>query len=136
MASIRKEVSLSRDPDAVWDAFADVGQVHTRLAPGFVTDCRLEEGARVVTFFNGYVARELIVDVDPARRRLAYSVAGGQASHHHATFEVLADAHGSRVVWTADVLPAEVAPVFDMMMSQGVEAMSRALQTPNSTHSG
>lgn len=136
MASIRKEVSLALDPDAVWDAFADVGQVHTRLAPGFVTDCQLEEGARVVTFFNGYVAREVIVDVDPQRRRLAYSIAGGRASHHHATFEVVPEGWGCRVVWTADVLPAEVAPTFDAMMTQGAEAMSRALQTPNSTHSG
>lgn len=136
MASIRKEVSLALDPDAVWDAFADVGQVHTRLAPGFVTDCQLEDGARVVTFFNGFVARELIVDVDAQRRRLAYAIEGGRASHHHATFEVLPDGQGSRVIWTADVLPAEVAPTFDAMMSQGAEAMSRALQTPNSTHSG
>lgn len=116
--------------------FADVGAVHTRLAPGFVTDCVLEEGSRLVTFANGVTVRELLVDVDDARRRLAYSVAGGSASHHHATFEVLAEGEGSRLVWTADVLPHDVALVFEMMMSQGMETMARSFQTPNSTHSG
>jgi hypothetical protein len=42
------------------------GRPHTRFAPGFVTSATLEEGARVVTFANGVVARELIVDVDVA----------------------------------------------------------------------
>ena len=41
-----------------------------RLAPGFVVDTRLEEGARIVTFANGLVARELIVDVDGGRKRV------------------------------------------------------------------
>lgn len=127
MASIRKEVSLALDPDAVWEAFADVGQVHTRLAPGFVTDCQLEEGARLVTFANGVRVRELIVDVDAARRRLAYSVVDGTPSHHHATFEVLAEPSGARVIWTADLLPDTAAPLFDAMMSQGMEVMSRRL---------
>lgn len=127
MASIRREMRLARDADSVWQAFADLGAVHTRLAPGFVTDCRLEDGARQVTFANGVCVRELIVDVDPDRRRLAYAVVNGSASHHHATFEVVPDGGGCLVVWTADVLPAEVAPVFAAMMTQGAEVMGRAL---------
>jgi len=38
--------------------------VHTRLAPGFVTGCRMEGPDRIVTFAIGLTARELIVDVD------------------------------------------------------------------------
>ena len=106
MASIRKEFRVARDPVLVWDVFADVGAVHSRLATGFVTNCRLEgDDARIVTFANGVEVRELIVDVDPQRRRLAYSVSGGSASHHHASFEVLSDEAGSRVVWKTDLLP-------------------------------
>ena len=70
MASIRNEITIETHPEDVWAAVRDVGAVHQRLAPGFVIDCRLEEGARVVTFANGLVARELIVDVDDEARRL------------------------------------------------------------------
>jgi len=70
MASIHREVVVETGPDLVWDAIRDVGAVHERLAPGFVVDTRLEEGARIVTFGNGVVARELIVAVDEAARRL------------------------------------------------------------------
>jgi hypothetical protein len=56
----------------VWEAVRDVGAVHTRLAPGFVVDTRLEADTRVVTFANGLVARELIVDIDDDARRLVF----------------------------------------------------------------
>src|SRR5262245_45911097 len=83
MASIHREIVIDARPEAVWDALRDVGAVHRRLAPGFVTDVQLEEGARVVTFGNGLVARELIVDVDDQQRRLAWSVVGGRMTHHN-----------------------------------------------------
>src|SRR3982751_3833448 len=106
MASIHREVRIQADPATVWDALRDVGALHVRLAPGFVTDVRLEEGARIVTFGNGIVARELIVDVDDERRRLVWSVVGGQMTHHNASAQVLSDGEGrSRFVWIADLLP-------------------------------
>ena len=43
MASIRKELLLSTPPDAVWQAFRDVGAVHTRLAPA-ATEGRSDVG--------------------------------------------------------------------------------------------
>ena len=79
MATIRKELTLNASPAEVWDVIRDVGAVHRRLAPGFVTDTRLEEGARVVTFANGVVARELIVSVEEDVQRLVWSVVGGRA---------------------------------------------------------
>jgi hypothetical protein len=44
MASIRREFLIDARPDDVWDAVRDLGALHTRLVPGFVTDCKLEEG--------------------------------------------------------------------------------------------
>ena len=35
MASIRREIQVEARAEEVWDAIADVGAVHTRLAPGF-----------------------------------------------------------------------------------------------------
>ena len=130
MASIRLEVRIQADPETVWDALRDVGALHRRLAPGFVTDVRLEEGARVVTFGNGLVARELIVDVDDAARRLAWAVVGGRMTHHNASAQVFADGEGhSRFVWIADLLPHEVAPGVAAMMEQGLAVIKRTLES-------
>jgi carbon monoxide dehydrogenase subunit G len=130
MASIHREIVIDAPPDAVWDALRDVGAIHTRLARGFVTDVRLEDGARVVTFGNGMVARELIVDVDEKARRLAWSVVGGRMTHHNASAQVFADGDSrTRFVWIADLLPHELAPTIAGMMDQGLAAVKRTLES-------
>ena len=129
MASIHREVAVEASPDLVWDAIRDVGAVHERLAPGFVVDTRLEDGARIVTFGNGVVARELIVDVDEAARRLVWSVVGGRMTHHNASLQVLTEAAKSRVVWTADLLPNEVAPYIAGMIDQGMAVMKKTMES-------
>jgi len=128
MASIHREVVVEASPDLVWDAIRDVGAVHERLAPGFVVDTRLEDGARIVTFGNGVVARELIVDVDEAARRLVWSVVGGRMTHHNASLQVFTEAAKSRVVWTADLLPNEVAPYIAGMIDQGMAVMKKTIE--------
>ena len=129
MASIHREIQIDAKPEAVWDALRDVGALHQRLAPGFVTDVRLEEGARVVTFGNGMVARELIVDVDDNARRLAWTVVGGRMTHHNASAQVFPDGAGqSRFVWIADLLPHEVAPAIAAMMDQGLLVIKQTLE--------
>jgi carbon monoxide dehydrogenase subunit G len=129
MASIHREVLIQAAPETVWDALSDVGALHRRLAPGFVTDVRLEEGARVVTFGNGLVARELIVDIDDKARRLVWSVVGGRLTHHNASAQVLPDGEGgSRFVWIADLLPHELAPGIAEMMEQGLAVIKRTLE--------
>ncbi|HEV8206067.1 MAG TPA: SRPBCC family protein, partial [Acidimicrobiia bacterium] len=112
MASITKQVLIDAPPDDVWDALRDFGAVHERLAPGFVVDCQLEGNARVVTFFNGAVARELLVDIDDDARRLVYSIVESPlgSTHDNSSAQVFADADGrSRFVWIKDVLPDELA---------------------------
>lgn len=70
MASIRREFHVAAPAAIVWAALADFGAVD-KLAPGFVTECRLDDdGARNITFSNGATARELLVDCDAASRRL------------------------------------------------------------------
>lgn len=129
MASIHKEVRISAAPETVWDALRDVGALHTRLVPGFVTDTKMEEGARVVTFGNGMVARELIVSVDAEHRRVAWAVVGGAMSHHNASAQVLADGDGgTRFVWIADLLPDAMAPAIAAMMEQGLSVIRQTLE--------
>jgi len=130
MASIRKEMRLEAAPQTVWGAIRDVGSVHRRLAPSFVIDCRLEDDgtARVVTFANGLTARELIVDIDDAARRLVWAVVGGRPTHHNASLQVFAEeSGGSRIVWIADLLPNDLAGPIGEMMEQGMRAMQPTL---------
>ena len=129
MASIRKEILIDAPAEKVWDAVRDVGAVHRRLAPGFVVDTRLEDGARVVTFANGLVARELIVDVDDEARRLVWAVVGSRRlTHHNGSMQVLAEGDTrSRVVWIADLLPHEAAPDIAGLMEQGLAVMKKTL---------
>lgn len=129
MASIHREVTVKAAPELVWDAIRDVGAVHERLAPGFVVDTRLEEGARIVTFGNGVVARELIVDLDEGSRRLVWSAVGGRMTHHNAPLQVFAEGRTqSRVVWIADLLPNEVAPYIAGMIDQGMAVMKKTME--------
>jgi hypothetical protein len=127
MTSIHNEVPLQASAADVWDAVRDFGALHTRLVPGFVTDCKLEgEDARVVTFANGLVARELRVSCDDQARRLAYAIVGGRASHYGASVQVLeGDAGNSTLVWVIDVLPNELAEPIRAMAAQGVAAMKK-----------
>ena len=128
VASIRREISIDVAPEAVWAAMRDVGALHTRLVAGFVTDCRLDGDARVVTFANGVVARELIVDVDDDQRRIAWAAVGGRLTHHNASAQVFSHATGSRVVWIADLLPNELAPGIASMIEHGLAAMKMTLE--------
>jgi len=128
MATIRKELTLGASPAQVWDVIRDVGAIHRRLAPGFVTDTRLEEGGRVVTFANGVVARELIVSVEEDVRRLVWSVVGGRATHHNSSFQVFPGAGGgTRLVWVTDVLPDSAAIVIGAMVEEGSRVIKATL---------
>jgi hypothetical protein len=128
MASIHKDIPIDANPTEVWDAVRDFGAVHTRLAPGFVTDARLEGDTRIVTFANGMVAREQLVDCDEARRRLVYAIASERVSHYSASVQVTADGDTrSRLIWIVDVLPNEIAPYIDAQMNQGALAVQKAL---------
>ena len=128
MASIHREISIGVPPEHVWSAVRDIGALHTRLVPGFVTDTKLEDGARVVTFADGSVARELIVDVDDDARRIAWAAVGTRMTHHNASLQLFAESGGTRGVWIADLLPHELAPFITTMIEQGLAAMKRAME--------
>jgi hypothetical protein len=130
MASIHKELLIDAPADAVWDAIRDFGAVHTRLAPGFVTDTRLDGDARIVSFANGTVARERLVDCDESRRRLAYAIASERLTQHSASIQVIADGETRcRVIWITDVLPNEIAAYIDAQMTLGADAMRKTLES-------
>jgi hypothetical protein len=78
----------------------------TALRPYFVTDTKLEPGARIVTFINGMVPREPIVTLDDEARRLVWTHEGGRARHYNGALQVSELADGlTSVVWTAISYP-------------------------------
>ena len=129
MASIHKNIPINATADRVWAAVRDFGAVH-RLAPGFVVDSKLGGDARVVTFANGNVARELLVDCDDERRRLVYAIVSERVTHYNASVHVIGDGDGrSRMLWTVDLLPNEIASAISGQMDQGAQAMQAALSS-------
>ena len=130
MATIRREIEIVRSNEFVWDAIRDVGAIHKRLVVGFVVDCKLEGDWRTVTFANGMVVRELIVDVDDETCRHSWAARAETLTHYNASVQVFPEgADRCRVVWIADLMPNEAAPPIAAMIQQGLEAMTKTLES-------
>ena len=81
-----------------------------------------------MTFANGTVARELLVDCDELRRRLVYAAVSERVRQHSASVQVVADGDArSRLIWIVDVLPHEIAPYIGAQMDQAALAMQNTL---------
>jgi uncharacterized protein YndB with AHSA1/START domain len=129
MASIRKEILIDASPEDVWAAVRDWGALHERLVPGFVVDTRLDGEDRIVTFANGTVLRERLVDLDEENRRLVWSIIDGPYAHHNASAQVFAEGENeARFVWTADLLPNELAGPTGEAMGQGTNVVKQTLE--------
>ncbi|MCS7477334.1 SRPBCC family protein [Umezawaea endophytica] len=128
---MRQSFTVDAHPKQVWAGLRDVGAVHERLIPGYVTATRIDGSHRYLTMADGWVVHELVVTVDDDARRLAYAVVEGsrpELEHHHASFQVFDDGPGtSLVVWTTDVLPDELAPEVRLRVERGSQVMARAL---------
>jgi hypothetical protein len=129
MATLRKQIAIGTGASNVWSAVRDFAEVHTRVAPGFLTRLEMDKGDRVITFFNGLVARERLVTRDDEQCRLVYSVVDGRPSHYNAAVQVFPEGEGrSRVVWTIDILPDDLAPAVGGMMEHALPIMKKTLE--------
>ena len=133
MTSIELTIPIDASPGTAWEAVRDFGAVHERLVPGFLTACHPDGEDRVVTFFNGAVARERLVTLDDDRRRLVYSVIDSAIglTLHQASVEVVAATDddgraGTAIRWVADFLPPELEPTIRSMMETAADTMRRA----------
>jgi uncharacterized protein YndB with AHSA1/START domain len=129
MASIRTETVIDASPDDVWAALRDWGALRERLTPGFVTDVQLEGDDRIVTFFDGSVVRETLVDLDDDARRLAWTMVEGPHRHHNGSAQVFPHGDGrARFVWITDILPSELAVRTTELMEQGTSVIKKTLE--------
>lgn len=127
MASITKRITLNASAEQVWDAVRDFGAVHKRLVPGFVLETEMDgDDTRIVTFANGTVARELLVDCNDDAKRLVYAVISERITQHSASVQVfITGENQSELVWIVDVLPHEIAPYIANQMDAAAVAMTR-----------
>jgi len=131
MATVCKTVEIDLAAAAVWDAVRDVGNLHRRLAPSLIADCRLNDAGseRVVTFADGTKLPETIISLDDAAMRFVWSARNPSLAHHNAAMAVSALSEGkSAVSWTADVLPDQAADFMAPFIAAGLAAMKAHLE--------
>ena len=129
MTSIHRETLIDARPEDVWSALRDWGALHERLVPGFVADTRLDGDDRIVTFGSGLVVRERLIALDDDSRRLVWSVIDGPYTHHNGAAQVFAADDGkTRFVWTADLLPDELAESTGAAMTLGTATVRKTLE--------
>lgn len=128
MASIWWEEPVAAPAAQAWAALRRVDLAHRLFSPVLV-DGSMDGGIRTVTFANGLVVRERIVDVDEERMRLVYAVLGDLFEHHSASMQILpVDEERSRFVWISDFLPDERAETVRPLMEQGARALARNIE--------
>ena len=131
MGTVSKSVSIAVPADLAWDAVTDVGNLHVRVAPGMVTDTKLEDAgaARIVTFSSGVVLREQIISNDPATMRLCWTASGGPWTHHNASLQITGHNDSCDVTWTADVLPHDAVDVIAPIIEAGLDTFKAHLES-------
>lgn len=129
MASIHHEIAVEVGAQQAWSALRAVGAAHELFAPVLV-DGKLEGDTRQVRFANGMEVRERVLDVDDARRRVAYTVLDGPGmSYHHASMQVLeAGPKQCRFVWITDFLPQEIGGNLVPLIEAGSNALKKNLE--------
>lgn len=127
-ATVTRTVDLASPAEAVWDAVRDFHNVHVRVAPGFVTALEAEPGARLITFWNGLVARETLVERNDRARRLRYAIPEGRFDAYEGRIEVAAAGEGTRLTWTVTLEPEAYAPFVAESMDRAVPILKTTLE--------
>lgn len=131
MAFIQIEFEVDADGAHVWQVIGDWADGPVRMAPGFVTSSEADGDVRIVTFADGFVARERLVSRDDGAHRIAYSLIGDgvRPEHDNAVMQVVADGpNHCRFVWSRDVLPSEAASQLRTAMETAAPIIKEALE--------
>lgn len=130
MASIRIQFEIEADAAQVWRVIGDWANGPVLMAPGHVVSSHAAGNDRVVTFADGFVARERLVARDVEARRIVYSLIGESAPEHdNAVMHIFPDGAGRcRFIWSRDVLPDEAEDPLRTAMQVAVPIIKRTLE--------
>jgi hypothetical protein len=132
MASIIIDTPIAVPAETAWATIGDWATGPARMAPGWVTDVRVEDDHRIVTFTNGAVFRERFIGIDHTARRLAYAITGDvvHPDHHNASMQILPDGPSScRLYWIQDVLPDSLAARLETGMTASASVIKSTLES-------
>ena len=111
------EVKVKSDADKFWKSIMDSATIFPKVCSDLYKSVEVLEGdgrsidsVRVVNFAEGSPivksAKEKIEEVDEAKRKVAYSVIGGDMMQYYksfkATLEVIPEGEGSLVKWLCE----------------------------------
>ena len=83
----------------------------------------------IVTFSDGVVLREVLVDLDDDEHRLAWTIVDGPYTHHNGVAQVASEDEGrARFIWTTDLLPNELADRTVQRMEHGARVIKATLE--------
>lgn len=121
MATRQTDIAIDKSPDDLWALtgdFAGIGWM-----PG-IDSCEVEGDVRTLSMM-GMTIKEKLVRRDEATRTLAYSIVEGPfpVTRHESAVIVDADGAGSKVTWTVDVEPDELADVMIDIYGKALEAL-------------
>ena len=126
MATSQTEITINRSPDEVWAITGDFGGIG--WIPG-IESCEVEGDVRSLSMM-GMAIKEQLVRRDEASRTLSYSIIEGPfpLTRHESAVIVDADGSGSKVTWTVDVEPDELADVMIDVYGKALEALKARVE--------
>ncbi len=125
MASITREVALDLSPAEAWAKIEDPARINEWFT--FLGEVTYDEGTSSRQCAMGEaMLDELIVDVDPDRKRFVYAFLDSPFgfTQHSASMEVRDRDGGSTLVWTHDFKPDDVAPALGEALDGAVATIS------------
>lgn len=129
MATVWWEIPIAVSAETAWAALRRVDLAHELFSP-VLTAGTMDGDIRTVTFANGLVARERVITVDEARKRVVYTVLGGVFDHHSASMQITPiDEVSCRFLWISDFLPDERAQMVAPLVEQGAAALAKNILT-------
>jgi len=126
MATRQTEITIGRSADEVWAVTGDFGEIG--WIPG-IESCEVAGDIRSLSLM-GMAIKERLVRRDEASRTLTYTIAEGpfELTRHEASVIVDPDGGGSKVTWTVDVEPDELADVMIDVYGKALEALKTRIE--------
>ena len=127
MADGKVEVEIARSPEDVWALVGDFGGLGDWM-PG-IDACELDGDVRKLQTM-GMEIHERLVSHDDEARTTSYSIVQGPMpiEHHLATIAVEPSGEGSRLTWSYEVRPDEMAAAFAPIYEGSVQAVKAQLE--------